>query len=135
MMADITVGIVTATIPFLTVAALLYVSEYLQRRERVRVTRQIAVTDAIHRELGATAAPVVERDWRGGWTVSVAVPFEQQGMVAAVARIAYEFFAKSYPLDVSRLRILLRPRRQKPRRLAEPSSVTRLGPGDVSRAA
>jgi hypothetical protein len=132
---EITIGIAVAMIPFLAIAALLSFSGRLRQRERVRVARQIAVTDAMHRELGASVAPNVGRDWLGSWTVSVKVPFEQQRTVAAVARIAYDFFAKCYPLDVPRLRIQLTPREGKPRRQAALSSRTSLGPGDVTRAA
>lgn len=132
---EITIGIAVAMIPFLAVAALLSFSGRVRQRERVRVARQIAVTDAMHRELGAAVAPDVARDWLGSWTVSVKVPFEQEGTVSAVARIAYEFFAKFYPRDVPRLRILLTPRERHVRRLAGVSSITRRKPGDVTRAA
>lgn len=132
---EITIGIAVAMIPFLVIAALLSFSGRLRQRERVRVARQIAVTDAMHRELGAAVAPDVARDWLGSWTVSVKVPFEQAGTVSAVARIAYEFFAKSYPRDVPRLRILLTARERTVRRLAGPSSVIKLKTGDVTRAA
>ena len=100
-LGEVTVSIVVAMVPFLVVAGLLSFSGQLRRREAVRVARQIAVTDAIHRELGPVAAPAVGRDWLGGWTVSVAVPFEQEGTVSAVARIAYECFATLHPVDLA----------------------------------
>jgi hypothetical protein len=71
-LAEIAVGIAVAMIPFLAVAGLLGLSGHLRRREDDRIYRQIAVTDALHRELGAVAAPAVRRDWLGGWTVSAA---------------------------------------------------------------
>src|SRR5262245_43553333 len=132
---EITMGGALAMIPFVVVAGLLSLRGRLQQRERVRVARQIGVTDAMHRELGAAVAPDVARDWLGSWTVSVKVPFEQEGTVSAVARIAYEFFAKCYPRDVPRLRILLTARERTVRRLARPSSVTKLKTGDMTRAA
>ena len=134
-LGEVTVSIVVAMVPFLVVAGLLSFSGQLRRREAVRVARQIAVTDAIHRELGPVAAPAVGRDWLGGWTVSVAVPFEQEGTVSAVARIAYECFATLHPVDLARLRIVLRPMERKPvRRPAAPSAVTGLA-GDLPRVA
>jgi hypothetical protein len=134
-LGQVTVGIAMALVPFLAIAGLLALSEHLRRREEVRVNRQIAVTDALHRELGAVAAPEVRRDWLGGWTVSVAVPFDQEDTVAAVARIVHDFFATFHPRDVRRLRVLLIPRERTPRRHLRPSSVSRMAAGDLSRVA
>jgi hypothetical protein len=133
-LAEIAVGVAVATIPFLAVAGLLGLSGHLRRREDDRIFRQIAVTDALHRELGAVAAPEVRRDWPGGWTVSAAVPFEQEEAVAAVARIVHEFFVAFYPKDVPRLRVLLIPRDRTPGQ-ARRSSVTRLAEGNLTRVA
>lgn len=133
-LAEIAIGIAVAMIPFLTVAGLLGLSGHLRRREDDRINRQIAVTDAMHRELGAAAAPEVRRDWLGGWTVSAAVPFEQEKAVAAVARIVHEFFATFYPKDVPRLRVLLTPRERTPGQ-APPSSITRRAAGNLTRVA
>jgi hypothetical protein len=133
-LAEIAVGIAVAMIPFLTVAGLLGLSAHLRRREDDRISRQVAVTDAMHRELGAAAAPEVRRDWLGGWTVSAAVPFEQEEAVAAVARIVHEFFVTFYPKDAPRLRVLLTPRKRTPGQ-APASPVTRLAAGNLTRVA
>ena len=45
--------IMIALIPFLAVWGLLALARALERRRQARVFRQIALTDAIHRELGA----------------------------------------------------------------------------------
>jgi hypothetical protein len=52
-----------------------------------RYARQIALTNAIHMELGAVAAPVVSRRLGGPWRIGIAVPFEQPDTVAAIVRI------------------------------------------------
>ena len=52
-------ALVIVAIPFLAVSALLKLSERLQDRRDVERDRQIELTDAIHWELGAIAAPVV----------------------------------------------------------------------------
>ena len=48
-----------ALTPFLVVIALLRVADSVSARSEASHARQIALTDAIHRELGAVAAPVV----------------------------------------------------------------------------
>ena len=56
--------------PSAALLLLLKVVDAVQRRRAETVARQIAVTDAIHRELGAIVAPVVRRR-RGGWRVEL----------------------------------------------------------------
>ncbi len=133
--SEIAVGIAVTMIPFVAIGGLLWLSGHMRRREVVRVSRQIAVTDAIYGELGAVAAPVVRQGWLGGWTVSMVVPFEEKRTVGAVVRIAHDFFAKRYPTDASRLRIVLGPAERKPVRQAGPSSVPGPAAGDLTRAA
>ncbi len=80
--------------PFLAISALLVLAEHLQeRRERVWL-RQIALTDAIHRELGAAAAPTVRQRIGGGWQVSMAVPLDRPAAVAAILRVTAEHFSE-----------------------------------------
>jgi hypothetical protein len=70
------------------------------RRERRRdtcVARQVALTDAIHRQLGAVVAPVVTRRLGGGWRVSIAVPFESPMVVARVVAIVHGAMAHAEP--------------------------------------
>jgi hypothetical protein len=62
MITETEATIMIAVIPFLAVWALLVVSRRVAEAREARVARQIALTDAIHRELGAVAAPEV---WRG----------------------------------------------------------------------
>ena len=50
-------ALATIAIPFLAVSALLRFSERLQDRQEMARERQIELTDAIHWELGAVAAP------------------------------------------------------------------------------
>ena len=98
---------VTAISPFLVVIALLRIANARStRRERCQA-RQIVLTDAIHRELGAVAAPVVSR--RGsGWLVRMAVPLDRPGTTAAIVRITERVFAREND-GGDRLRILLTP--------------------------
>jgi hypothetical protein len=79
--------LVVTLLPFLAVAALLRVSDHLQARQRARYARKIALTDAIHRELGAVAAPTVSRRLGRGWRVAMAVPFDRPATLAALVEV------------------------------------------------
>jgi hypothetical protein len=77
-------------LPVVGVAALLVLAERLQRGREAVGRRQIAVTDAIHRELGAVVAPVVTRRRLGrGWRLRVAVPFQSPATVERVVAIGH----------------------------------------------
>ena len=96
-----------ALTPFLVVLALLRLAESVSVRRDARYARQIALTNAIHRELGAVAAPMVTRRG-GGWLVSMAVPLDRPGTTAAIVRITERMFAPDGG-DADPLRILLTP--------------------------
>ncbi len=124
--------IMIALIPFLAVWVLLRVAGAVERRRLHRVTRQISLTDAIHRELGAAAAPEVRRTWTGEWVVSVRVALSRESTVGTIARITGDLFRSLDGGDAPRVRLVLRPADERvPRVLAE--SPRRAGP--LSRAA
>src|SRR5262245_62468445 len=85
-------ALATIAIPFLAVSALLRFSERLQDRQEMARERQIELTDAIHWELGAVAAPVVRRRLFGGWRVSMAIPLDRVGEVGGVVRLSAKLF-------------------------------------------
>ena len=114
-------GFACALLPFLAVVALLRVSDAVARRREVRVARQIALTNAIHRELGAVAAPIVSRRFGGGWLVHMRVPLDRPGTTAALVRIAERQFVAE--AGTSRLRIVLAPSEPRPSS-ATPSGTT-----------
>ena len=115
-------ALLTIAIPFLAVSALLRFSERLQDRRELERERQIELTDAIHWEFGAVAAPVVRQRWFGGWRVSMAIPLDRAGEVGAVVRLTAKLFrAESAG---KRLEIVLQPAaRSMPSTAAEPSST------------
>ena len=102
-----------ALTPFLVVIALLRLADFVSARREAIHARQIALTDAIHRELGAVAAPVVSRRPGGGWLVSMAVPLDRPGTTAAIVRITERMFAPD-GRGVDALRILLTPAAARP---------------------
>ncbi len=92
-MTTLMTALMVVVIPFLAVSALLTLAERLQdRRDRAR-DQQIALTDAIHWELGPVAAPTVRRKLLGGWRVSMAVPLDQPPVVAALLRVTARKFS------------------------------------------
>jgi hypothetical protein len=105
---------VTAVLPFALVAVSLWLAGAIRARRAADVARQIALTDAIHQELGAAAAPEVRWSWTRGWIVSVRLPLHQEGTVGAVTRITHDVFRRldrSVPL---RLRLVLLPQEPRP---------------------
>ena len=83
---QIALVVVVFGLPF----ALIAVAGRVQRAHREVVERQIAVTDAIHRELGAVVAPVVRRRGRHTWSVAVAAPLDRSVAVGRVLAVAYD---------------------------------------------
>ena len=84
----------------------------MERRARVRLAecaRQIAVTDAVHAQLGAIVAPVVRRRLGGRWQLVIAVPFDDLDSVGRVVRAAYEGFDGPERAIPGRFEIVLSP--------------------------
>ncbi len=86
---QIALVVVVFGLPF----ALIAIASRVQRAHREVVERQIAVTDAIHRELGAVVAPVVRRHGRDAWSVAVAAPLDRSVAVGRVLALAYDALA------------------------------------------
>jgi len=126
--------IMIALMPFLAVWGLLALARAFERRRGARVFRQIVLTDAIHRELGAAAAPEVRRTWSGEWVVSVRVALSREATVGTIARIANDLFRRLDRREPPRLRVVLIPQDSRPvRRVLAPDSPRPAG--RLSRAA
>jgi hypothetical protein len=96
------VGLLFAAAPFGLMAALLLLVERRTKRREREIARQIALTDALHAQLGAIVAPVVRRR-RREWEVSVAVPADQPAVAASVLRTVDDVFGRvPYELRVRR---------------------------------
>jgi hypothetical protein len=106
-MTVLLVALVIVAIPFLAVTALLKLSERLQDSRELERDRQIELTDAIHWELGAIAAPLVRRRRGGGWRVSMAVPLDRSVEVAALVSLVAKHFSADTVAE--RLEIVLKP--------------------------
>ena len=127
-------SIVTMLLPFLAVAALLGLAGRIRERREACIVRQIALTDAIHRELGAAAAPEVRRSRSREWIVSVRVPLHREETVGAITRITHDVFRRLDREDPPRVRVVLRPQESRPRARAMTMGSTRAA-GRLSRAA
>lgn len=80
------------------VLTLLRLVDRLDRRRAEVVARQIELTDAIHRELGAVVAPRVTRRPRGRWRVSIAVPLDRPALVGRVLDVVRGAFRGPFDL-------------------------------------
>jgi hypothetical protein len=85
-MTALAIAVVLA-LPVATLVALLRLANVLEARRQQVVARQIALTDAIHSELGPVVAPVVRRG-RGGWIGVLPVPpgHPQVGLMIEIAQ-------------------------------------------------
>jgi len=132
-MTVLLVALVIVAIPFLAVSALLKLSERLQDRRELERDRQIELTDAIHWELGAVAAPLVRRRRGGGWRVSMAVPLDRSVEVAVLVGLVAKHFGADPTAE--RLEIVLKPTTWNLRSVAVRSETSRQLPTDRPLAA
>ena len=134
MSLETEITIMIALLPFLAVWALLDLSRRAQWRRERRVARQIALTDAIHRELGAVAAPEVTRSLTGEWTVSMRLPLEREATVGVITRLTQDLFRRLDRQDPPRLRLVLIPQVARPWQRGRAVTSTRPA-GRLSQAA
>jgi hypothetical protein len=88
------VGITVIGMPLAAILILLGVSQRVrQARERV-IARQVMLTDAVHRHLGAVVAPVVRKRPGRRWQVLMAVPPEHIGLEGRLVDLAHDTFGR-----------------------------------------
>jgi hypothetical protein len=101
-------AIAIAVTPLLGIVGALWLAKRAEARRDARYARQIALTDAIHRELGAVAAPTVTQ--RGdGWLVDMMVPLDSPATVAAILSVTERAFAAAEGAGTGPLQITLTP--------------------------
>lgn len=107
-------GIAAAlVVPVLALVGVLMGADWMQRRRLRVVARQIAVTDAIHREFGAVVAPVVHKRPWGPWTICMALPPERWALAGSLATIAHDVVsAGDGQHDDRSIRVVFTPRRE-----------------------
>jgi hypothetical protein len=99
--------LILVTVPAVAFGALLALLTRLERSRAYVIEQQIALTDAIHAELGAVVAPVVAKPVFGPWRVTFAVPFGRPALVEQLIVITSRVLASASPAGV---RIVLTPR-------------------------
>jgi hypothetical protein len=114
-------GLVVLGFMFLGVTMLLLTSGRVARARDERIARQIALTDALHREVGPVVAPWVYRRGRG-WEVQMAVPFERPALVEQILDVTRQALAASVP-DQGAVRLVLTPQPPRPSRPSRPARV------------
>src|SRR2546422_11612001 len=75
--------VVVTLFPLAVVLAPLLLAGWVERRRAAVIARQVELTEAIHRDLGAVVAPFVTRRPGRRWRVRIAVPFERPAVVEA----------------------------------------------------
>jgi hypothetical protein len=123
---DALLGIGVALLPIGVVLALLGLVEWRDRRQERVVACQRELTEAIHRELGAVAAPLVELGSGGRWRVSMAVLSDRPDTVGALIRLTNRVLSRDGGSPGGRVRIAVS---------SEPVSWSSRGAAEMSEAA
>ncbi len=109
-MTTMLVGIAVGLTPLLLITALaLGLAACRDRRRAACYGRQIELTEAIHRELGVAAAPVVESGPGGRWLVNLTLPLDQPALVTSILRITERIFGARPAQPSSQFRVVLTP--------------------------
>ena len=112
-----TLSVLVTMVPFGLIFALLRLSSWRQRTRLTEISRQIAVTDAIHAALGPVVSPVVRRRLWRRWQLTIPVPFDRPDVVVQVVQVAYGAFGVTERARPGRFEIVLTPQeRPVPRR-------------------
>jgi hypothetical protein len=97
------IGLTLASLPVLAVLAFLLVARRRERRLAELHARQIEVTEAIHRRMGAVVAPTAREGAHGGWQLVIPVPWARPDVVAEVLDVAGETartFDRREPVEI-----------------------------------
>ncbi len=113
-----TLSLLVTLFPFGLLIAALRLSNWRQGIRLAEIARQIAVTDAIHAELGAVVSPVVRRKLGRGWRLTIPVPFDRPDTIMQVVSAGYRAFGTSERTSPAHFEIVLTPQeRSVPRRI------------------
>jgi hypothetical protein len=113
-----TLTVLVTLFPFGLLIAALNLSSWRQRTRLAEIARQIAVTDAVHAELGAVVSPVVRRKLGRGWRLTIPVPLDRPDTVIQVVSAAYGVFSARERTSPRHFEIVLTPQENPvPRRI------------------
>ena len=117
-------AMLVAVIPPVVIVALLRLSDRVERNRDARLALQIELTDAIHREMGAVVAPVVEKRRSGGWMVHMTAPLHDQEVVTTLLSVTEQVFARN---DIHAVEIAFAGRQDSAGALEAPRSAWKRG--------
>jgi hypothetical protein len=84
-------------------------TSWLRKRRQEATARQIALTDAIHGQLGAIVSPVVKKPLWGPWEIQMAVPFARPATVGRILEVAHETLLAAYGMGPDDYEVVLTP--------------------------
>lgn len=116
--------VLVVLLPVAFVVALLKIVAWRQQRRLAEIGRQIAVTDAIHTDLGAIVAPTVRR-LGNGWRLAIPVPFDDLATVTRVVESASRAFNTAERATPGRFELVLSPQERPVRHPARAAAVAR----------
>ncbi len=82
------IGLLIVLVPIVALVGALVIASWFEQAHARVVACQIALTDAIHRHLGAVAAPVVRRRVGDRWEVVIPLNLGDPTTVADVVSVA-----------------------------------------------
>ncbi len=92
---------------FALVGGPVFLVDWSRKRTQAAIDRQILLTDALDRQLGAIVAPVVTKPLLGPWQIQIAVPLLRSTTAASILSVVDDVFSDMARLDSSPYRIVL----------------------------
>jgi len=87
-------------------------TDWFRKRREESVKRQIALTEAIHGQVGPIVSPEVTKPFWGPWQIRMAVPFTQPTEVGRILSVVNGLLSATNQLD--QYQIVLTPRETYP---------------------
>ena len=91
----------------LWIAGPILLTAWVRNRREETIKRQIALTDAIHENLGAIVSPEVQKPLWGPWQIRIAVPFTQPAVVGRILTVVDGMLSASSQMQPGRYQIIL----------------------------
>ena len=81
--------------------------DWLRKRRREAIMRQIALTDAIDGQLGPIVSPVVKKPLWGPWQIRIAMPFSRPEAIGTILALVDEALTVADRMSPDRYQIVL----------------------------
>jgi hypothetical protein len=97
---------------FLGIASPAVLVQWWRDRREEATRRQIALTDALHWQLGPIVSPVVRKSLWGSWQIEIAVPFSRPAAVGQIVRVAHALLPAADGLNRDDYELVLTPQQE-----------------------